>query len=144
MLFCDVLEKNLLCNNSLFQTNSPPSPCCTMSIANPTVLDKSPAPAPQGWVGDHLLARVRESPPAPAPQGGVRDHLLARDRESLAPAPQGAWSRIDNQPMINTRVATTTKMMKTMMTTPVMNKDNGRWEMGSGGGWSTTQQSNKG
>ena len=30
--------------------------------------------------------------------------------------------------MINTRDATTTKMMKTMMTTTVMNKDSGRGE----------------
>ena len=45
---------------------------------------ESPAPAPQGGVGGHLLARGC----IPAPQGGVGDHLLARGRESPAPALQ--------------------------------------------------------
>jgi hypothetical protein len=53
-----------------------------MSTTNPTVLDKSSAPVPQGGVGDHIPARGRKcKSPAPAPQ--------ARDRKSLAPAPQG-------------------------------------------------------
>ena len=39
--------------------------------------------------------------PAPAPQGGVGDHLLARGREYPAPAPQGGGGTIFWRPVAN-------------------------------------------
>jgi hypothetical protein len=74
IIVCDVLTKESGIINSLFlfQTSLPPRCMST----NPTIRGESPAPAPQGEVGEHLLAPHGDSP-APAPQGEVGEHLLA-------------------------------------------------------------------